>query len=329
MIITRTPFRVSFAGGGTDLASFYTRSPGCVVSTTINKYMYIAVHPFFSKGESLIKYSKTERVSNPNDIKHPIVREAMLALDVHGIDLNSIADIPAGTGLGSSSAFTVGVLHALYSYKGRFVSKELLAREACEIEIGKLQECIGKQDQYASAYGGLNFISFYPDGEVNVEPIIMPSSMWQTLEKRLVLYYLGGHRSAGDILLQQDQDTVQKVDVFEKLKKIAELGVALRNSLQSGDLDSFGSILHEGWMLKKELSSRVSSDDIDVAYKKAMQNGAEGGKLLGAGGGGFVLFYCREENQDRLANALGELRKIPFSFDMFGSKVIYVGEKDF
>ena len=325
MIGTRTPFRISFAGGGSDLKEFYSRHPGCVISTTVNKYMYIYVHPFFDQ-KIQVKYSITEVVENINEIRHPIVREILTKFEIKGIDINSIADIPAGTGLGSSCAFTVGLLHALYAYRSRYPTKERLAREACEIEIDLLKEPIGKQDSYAVAYGGLNCITFYPNERVNVEPIIMSQESYKQLEENLLLFYLGGPRPASDILSDQRKNILSNKHTFNNLVKMTELAQELRKSLSNGHLRDTGLTLDENWKLKKTLSSKISAGKIDFYYEKAKKNGALGGKLLGAGRGGFLLFYCEKEHQDKLRKALADLREIKFRFDHCGTKIIYVSE---
>lgn len=325
MIGTRTPFRVSFVGGGSDMREFYTRHPGCVVSTTINKYMYIFIHPFFDN-KIQVKYSKTELVESVDQIKHPIVRELLKRFHIHGIDINSIADIPAGTGLGSSSSYTVGLTHALYAYIGKYFSKEKLAQKACELEIDILKEPIGKQDQYAVSYGGLNCITFYSNGSVGVEPIVMRRERFFALEENLLMFYLGTTRNAREILSDQRDKLVTDDDRFQRLVRMAQLAQQLRVCLLDGNPDDMGLILDENWHLKKELSSRISDERIDGYYRIARENGALGGKLLGAGGGGFLLFYCPKEDQDKLRAALSDLREMPFRFDYFGTKIIYVSE---
>lgn len=327
MIGTRTPFRISFAGGGSDLRNFYSKHIGCVLSTTINKYMYIFIHPFFDQ-KTQIKYSKTELVENINNIEHPIVREALKEFGLSGVDINSIADVPAGTGLGSSCSFTVGLLHALYAYVNIYPSKEKLARKACEIEIDKLKEPIGKQDQFAAAYGGLNFITFYPDESVNVEPIIMNQKKLKELEENVLLYYIGKARAARDILNDQQNNILNDYEKFDNLVKMTKLAKQLKDSLLEGDIKIMGMILDENWHLKKSLCRNISATGIDFYYEKAKKNGALGGKLLGAGGGGFLLFYCEKENQEKLRLSLSDLREMRFKFDSFGTKIIYVGEND-
>ena len=325
MIITRTPFRVSFAGGGSDIASFYEKHEGCVLSTAINKYMYISLHPSFSRKETILKYSKTESVIDIEKIEHKYFKQMLKTLQVKGVEIVSTADVPAGTGLGSSSSFTVGTLHALYAYKGTYVSKERLASEACDIEIKYLQNPIGKQDQYAAAYGGLNFYRFRKDGSVIVEPVIMKDSARNQLEKNLMMFYTGQLHSASTILKEQSSNIVAGEKEKNQLK-MCELADKLRGELQSNNIDAMGEILHENWMLKKTLASGISNQTIDDAYEMALANGATGGKLLGAGGGGFLLFYVPEEKQRQVKEAI-HLPQMPMAFDRQGSSVIYIGDK--
>lgn len=322
MIATRTPFRISFAGGGSDLRSFYSRQPGCVLSTSINKYMYILVHPYFDD-RIQVKYSRTELVQSFSQIQHPIVRVVLGEFGVEGIDINSIADIPAGTGLGSSCSFTVGLLHALHAYTGRFASKEHLARKACEVEIDILQDPIGKQDVYAAAYGGLNLITFYPDESVEVEPVIMPPGLRARLAENLLMFYLGGERSAHNILREQQAFMEADSRKVSTVVRMVELARQLRTSLSCGSIDDMGPILDENWQLKKSLSAHISDSSIDQWYQRACEGGATGGKLLGAGGCGFLLVYCQREHQDRLRHALADLRELRFEFDNGGTQIIY------
>ncbi len=325
MIITRTPFRISFAGGGSDLPVFYKRQTGCVLSTSIDKYMFIALHPYFDENKSLIKYSKTELVDKITDIKHPIVREVLLDLNLSGLDINSIADIPAGTGLSSSSAFTVGLLHALYAHQGKYVSKDFLAEQACKIEMEKLGEPIGKQDQYAAAFGGLNFINFYPDDTVHVEKLAIKPQVLRYLEQNLLMFYIGGQRETKSILSEQSKNIVSDSAKFNNLQKMTELAHELKKVLYSNQLDDFGRILHEGWLLKRELTSKISNDKIDYYYQIGIDSGALGGKLLGAGGNGFLLFYCQEYYQDQLRKKLADLKELPFLFDTVGTTIVHYG----
>jgi D-glycero-alpha-D-manno-heptose-7-phosphate kinase len=325
MIITRTPFRVSFAGGGSDIASFYEKHGGCVLSTAINKYMYISVHPSFDPDETVLKYSETETVNDIADIKHKYFKQVLTDLDVKGVELVSTADVPAGTGLGSSSSFTVGLLNSLYAYKGVYVSKERLANEACETEIDKLKNPIGKQDQYAAAYGGLNFYEFKRDGSVTVEPVIMEKAAKAALEGNLMMFYTGQLHSASAILKEQSNN-ITAGDKEKNQLKMCDLARALREELTRGNIDAMGEILHENWLLKKTLARGISNPAIDEAYERAIKAGAIGGKLLGAGGGGFLLFYVPKEKQDSLKKKM-ELPQMPASFVRQGSVVIFTGDK--
>ena len=325
MLITKTPFRVSFCGGGSDMADFYEKHGGCVLSTSINKYCYISIHPYFNEEQTLLKYSENELVDNISDIKHRIFKQVLGDLDVSGVEISSTADVPGGTGLGSSSTFTVGLLNTLYCYKGKFASKAKLAKEACEVEIEKLGSPIGKQDQYAAAFGGLNFIKFNQDGTVSVSPIMMQAQTYKSLQNNLIMFYTGMTRSANGILSEQKKNISQE-DKTLNLQKMCKLAYDMKDALEHNDISSFGEILNTGWELKRTLAAGISNPEIDKAYEIAMQNGALGGKLLGAGGGGFLLFYCPEERQDKLRKAIG-LKEFDFSFEQDGSSVIYIGDK--
>ncbi len=329
MIITRTPFRISFVGGGSDMETFYARHQGAVLSTTINKYMYISTHKFFFPDQIRVKYSQTETVNKLDELKHPILREAMMMTGINGgIEISSIADIPAGTGMGSSSSFTVGLLHNLYAVKRQYVSHETLARQACEIEIERLGEPIGKQDQYAAAFGGLNIIYFNPDGSVRVEPLYIKNEIYDQLQRNLIMFYIGNQRKASHILAEQKRNASQE-EKFNTLKAMVSLVTDMRASLYNGELEDVGKILHENWMLKQKLASQITNPEIDEIYKSALKKGATGGKLLGAGGGGFMLFYCKEEKQQLLIDHFKSLRKFDFSFEREGSKLIYYADEEF
>lgn len=325
MIITKTPFRVSFCGGGSDMANFYEKYGGCVLSTSINKYCYISIHPYFNENQTLLKYSENELVDSPDQIKHRIFRQVLTDMGIHGVEISSTADIPGGTGLGSSSTFTVGLLNTLNCYNGKFVSKDKLAKLACEVEIEKLGNPIGKQDQYGAALGGLNFIRFNQDGSVSHEPILMEGKTYKELQKNLLMFYTGTTRSANTILAEQTKNITSE-DKARNLLKMCGLAKNMKVALENNDISSFGKILDEGWQLKKELASGIANPAIDEAYEIAMKNGALGGKLLGAGGGGFLLFYCEEEKQEQLKKAIG-LRELDFSFERDGTSVIYIGDK--
>ena len=321
MIIARTPFRVSFLGGGSDLREFYSPNGyGAVVSAAIKKYMYVMIHPYF-QDKIRIKYSKTEDVENVDDIQHPIVRECLRRVQINrGIEIASFADVPAGTGLGSSSSFTVGLLNALYAYKGQLVSKEQLAREACEIEIDILKEPIGKQDQYAAAYGNINYIRFNRDETVDTTPIFMTEDTRKQLESKMALYYVGGKRKASDILTQQK--TNMAIDAkYDNMKKMVGLADEMRHVLEAdGQVQTIGSLLQKGWLYKKELANGITNNDIDALYDTFMKHKAEGGKLLGAGGTGFLLIVA--DNHPELQKIIPN-KMLPFEIDRDGSKILY------
>ena len=325
MIISRTPFRISFAGGGSDLPSFYSKHGGCVLSTGIDKYMYISVHPAFTKNIISLKYSKTETVDSIEKIQHIYFKDILKKFNLSGIEITSTADVPAGTGLGSSSSFTVGVLHTLNAYCGRYVSKEELAKAACKVEIEDLKQPIGKQDQYAASFGNLNFYSFERDGTVIVEPVILSREKSEELQDNLVMFYVGDVRSASSILQEQDKNIKNGYCEVNQLN-LCKLARELRNELNNGRIDSLGEILHDGWQLKRTLATGISNPLIVQYYETAIKNGAIGGKLLGAGGGGFLLFYVKKDKrQDLISNM--SLMEVPFRFDKQGSAIVYVGQK--
>ena len=321
MIGTRTPFRISFIGGGSDLKEFYRKLPGCVLSTTIDKYMYIFIHPFFDS-RIQVKYSKTELVNKISEIKHPIVREILSEFNLKGIDINSIADIPAGTGLGSSSSYTVGLLHALYEFKNKEVSPKILAERACNIEIEKLKEPIGKQDQFSAAYGGLNLIRFLTNGEVKIEPIVMQPDAYSRLQDNLLMFYTSTTRSSSNVLNDQKKNLINDKEKFNSQLKMTHLVEKSKKYLIDSNLEQFGETLDENWKLKRTLSKNISNTEFDDLYNLAMKNGALGGKILGAGGGGYFLFYCPKEFQSKLRNDLKKLKEVPFRFENYGSKII-------
>lgn len=327
MIITKTPFRISFVGGGSDLEEFYSQTPGAVLSSTINKFMYISSHRFWDAEIIVAKYSRTEIVKNLEEMRHPIIREVLRKFNVTGaLEISSNADVGAGTGLGSSSSFTVGLLHNLYTVFGQFVTKEQLAADACDIEINKLREPIGKQDQYAAAFGGLNIFKFNSSGAVNVEPIHLPKDTYKQLQNNLVMFYTGNQRNASQILAEQKHNLASK-EKREILQEMVGLVWELRDMLYRGNLHEFGKVLHKNWLFKKRLANQISTNEIDDIYETALRNGASGGKILGAGGGGFMLFYCEQEQQPRLRAALSHLRELKFKFENEGSKLIYVGDE--
>ena len=317
--------RMSFVGGGSDLPAYYRRFGGAVVSTAINKFVYITVNEKFDH-RTRVSYSKTEEANSVAQIKHPLVREAMKMLDIKGgLEITSIADIPSkGSGLGSSSSFTVGLLHALHAYSGRYASAEQLATEACQIEIERCGEPIGKQDQFAAAFGGFNFIEFNPDESVFVEPILCQRATLQRLQENILVFYTGITRSASGILKDQQAGVASEQEKQKMLGRMVELARELKASLQKNDLDAFGEIIHTNWELKKGLASAISTSVIDDWYNKARKHGAIGGKLLGAGTGGFLMFYAPRERHEAIVRALSNLRQIEMTFEPQGSRIIFV-----
>ena len=325
MIISRTPLRMSFVGGGSDLPSFYRKFGGAVVSTAINKFVYITLNEKFDH-RIRVSYSRTEEADTVAEVQHPLVRESMLLLGVQGgIEITSIADIPSkGSGLGSSSAFTVGLLHALHAYSGRYAAADQLAKEACAIEIDRCGEPIGRQDQYAAAFGGFNFIKFNADDSVSVEPILCQRETLSTLQENTLLFYTGISRSASAILKNQ-QEIVSTSEAKQKtMQRMVQLACELKTQLQRNNVSAFGEILHEGWELKRSMTADISSVEIDAWYSAARQAGAVGGKLLGAGSGGFLMFYAPCEQHEAITRALKDLRPIPIQFEPQGSRIIFV-----
>lgn len=324
MIISKTPLRMSFVGGGSDLPSFYQVHGGAVLSMAIDKYIYITVNKRFDDSYR-ISYSRTEEVRSVDEVQHPLARECLrLVGSTGGLEVTSIADIPAlGTGLGSSSSFVVGMLRALHAYAGRYVSAADLARQACEIEIERCGEPIGKQDQYAAAYGGLNVIRFHPDGAVDIEPVICPPDAVVKLQRQLLSFYTGGTRSASTLLAAQARDVAGDRAKQDALRRMVALVDDARRALQDADLAAFGGILDENWRLKASLAQGISSPQIDDWYRRARAAGAIGGKLLGAGGGGFLLIQAPEERHEDVVRALAELRPVPMGFERSGSQIIF------
>lgn len=322
MIVSRTPLRMSFVGGGSDLPAFYRDEIGAVVSTSINKYIFVALRRKFDRRIRL-SYSKTEEVDEPWQVEHPLVREALSLAEVPGgIEIASLADIPSrGSGLGSSSSFTVGLMHALHAFCGRYASKEMLAKQACEIEIDRCGEPIGKQDQYAASYGGLNLIRFYPDETVSVDPVICPPHILKEIEDWTAVYFTGRTRSASDILSKQSK-ALQSNDRKAIVRQMVTLAFDLKSELENGSLHAFGEILDANWRLKRELAEGISDSQIDFWFEKAIANGALGGKLLGAGKGGFLMFFAPPDTHQKIGKALG-LERISIDFDKIGTQIIY------
>ena len=323
MIISQTPLRISFAGGGSDFPPFYRKFGGAVVSTTIDKYVYIAVNRKFDDAIR-VSYSRTEEVAGVDQVEHKLVRESLRLLRITGgVEITSIADIPSrGTGLGSSSAFTVGLLHALHGYRQEYITRESLAEESARTEIERCGEQIGKQDQYAAAFGGLNFIRFDPDDTVTVCPIICPRSVLQRLEESLLVFYTGITRAAGSIAVMQSEALATDLAKQKLVQRMVCLANHARDDLQHDRLDGFGEILHENWMLKKELTPAVSTPQVDQWYDLARRAGATGGKLLGAGAGGFLLIYGPPDRHLAIEAALNGLRRIPTALEPRGSRII-------
>lgn len=320
MIITRTPLRVSFVGGGSDLPAFYREEPGCVVSAAIDKYVYLSVNAHYGGGVR-ISYSRTENVADARAVDHPLVRAALDRAGIRrGIEIVSVADVPAGTGLGSSSSFTVGLLAALSAYNGEFITTDALAAQACRIEIHDCRAPIGKQDQYAAAFGGLRCYTFHPDERVSIEALAPPAEVMQAFERRLLLLAIGEPRAANGVLARQAAslcDSRERASV----RAMANLAGAFRDALLAGRLDELGSILDGAWRLKRARAG-VTNGAIDDAYTRARALGAQGGKLCGAGGSGFLLLYAPEDRHEAIVKALG-LRPLPIRIAPQGSAVVY------
>jgi D-glycero-alpha-D-manno-heptose-7-phosphate kinase len=324
MIITRSPLRISLGGGGTDLASYYAEHGGFLIAGAIDKYIYITLHETFIE-ELIIKYSKLERVTSASQIEHPIIREAfaMLGIERTNLEMTSMADIPAGTGLGSSGSFTTSLLKALHAWKRNIVHPHELAEQACEIEIGRLGEPIGKQDQFIAAYGGITAFTFHKDGRVEASKAALSEDTIHDLEDNLLLFFTGYSRSASAIL--KDQKTrSEKADsaMIENLHRTKDLGLRSLACLESGDTPGFAALMHEHWLGKRARSTGMSNDQINAWYDLAMANGALGGKLIGAGGGGFLMFYAADRARLRKAIRDAGLQEVRFRFDFEGTKIL-------
>lgn len=324
MIISKTPCRISLAGGGSDIASFYEQHDGAVLSVTIDKYIYVTINNKFDH-RVRVSYSRTEEVDTVEEVQHPLVRECLRRFHLsRGVEITSIADIPSrGTGLGSSSAFTVGLLNGLYAHCGRHVSPELLAQLSCKVEIEDCEQPIGKQDQYAASYGGLRMYEFLSDGSVSVLPLVCSAATIRAAQENLVLYYTGVTRSAGDILEKQSRALATNSGTIRDMREIVSHAHILRRELEANNPDALGELLHEGWMLKRSLSEGITNSQIDEWYTRARAAGATGGKILGAGGGGFLLIYAPRERHAEISGALSALRRVPFRFEREGSRIIF------
>ena len=315
---------MSFVGGGSDLPSFYREFGGAVVSTAIDKYVYVTVNKKFDNGIR-VAYSQNEEVKHSSEVQHRLVRATLEALEIEGgVEITTIADIPSqGTGLGSSSSFAVGLIHALSAFSGRYVSAEDLGKISSHIELNLCKEPIGRQDQYAAAYGGFNFIEFRPNDSVVVSPIISKVSTIETLARNTLMFYTGITRSASALLKRQGDEVLHEKAKQETMLQMVRLAHKLRDELQSDNCDSFGEILHENWELKKSLTEGISNSNIDLWYNLARKAGASGGKLLGAGAGGFLMFYAPEEKHPGIIDALSMLRHVEVGFEPLGSRIIF------
>jgi D-glycero-alpha-D-manno-heptose-7-phosphate kinase len=325
MIITRSPLRITLGGGGTDLPSYYRQHGGFLIAAAIDKYVYVTVMRPFVEG-IFLKYSKLEHVEKTDEVEHPIIREAVRTLGFRTpqIEITTLADIPAGTGLGSSGSFSTALLKALYAHRRRLLHPSELAELACEIEINRLAEPIGKQDQYIAAYGGVTCFTFNPDERVEARPLKLSMDSLFTLEDNLLLFFTGFSRSAGAILADQKTRTERAdEDMLANLHYVKELGLRSRDALEKGETDTFGQLMHEHWEHKRRRSNGMSNARIDEWYELGRKNGAIGGKLVGAGGGGFLLFYSEDHRRLRTAMAHAGLEEMRFRFDFEGTKVLF------
>lgn len=323
MIITQTPLRISFAGGGTDMRAYYHEAGGAVLSSAIDKYIYVIVKERFDN-KIRIGYSRTEMVESVGEIEHELAREALKRCGVEqGVEIATMADIPSeGSGLGSSSSVTVGLLHALYTYQGELVTPERLAREACEIEIETLGKPIGKQDQYIAAFGGLRRIEFHADESVSVSHVPLPEEKRRRFSESLLLFYTGVTRKADTVLAEQQANVASRRATLDRMKaQTEEIWEALTGASET--INRIGRVLDTGWRHKRGLADRISNSEIDTLYERALDAGATGGKIAGAGGGGFLLLFCPPDRQSTVRTALSGLKELPFSLERDGTKVIF------
>lgn len=329
MVISRTPFRISFFGGGTDYPVWYEENSGAVISTSIDKYCYINVRylpPFFEHKHRIV-YSSIENVKEIKEIKHPVVKALLEMFKIErGVEVHHDGDLPARTGLGSSSAFTVGMLNSLYALQGKIISKNSLAKEAIRVERDILKECVGSQDQVAVACGGLNKIVFHKDHDFRIEPITLPKERINELQSNLMLIFTGFSRFASEIASEQIKNTPNKKKELAMMRHMVDRAVDILNS--NTDVHDFGKLLHEAWTIKKDLSNKITNSDIDNLYDTALRNGAIGGKLLGAGGGGFMLLFVPPERRQRVRRSLKNTLEVKFSFENDGSQIIYYNPQD-
>lgn len=321
MIIVQTPLRVSLFGGGTDFRPFFLEEGGCVLTSAIDKYIFVIIKKRFDQ-KLRVGYTLTEMVDHVSEIQHELIRESFMLTGIeHGVEITTMGDIPsAGSGLGSSSTVTVGTLNAIYTLLGQPVLAEDLARKACEIEIDILRKPIGIQDQYIAAYGGFRFMEFTPEGKVEIQKIVLDANLERRLNENLMLFYTGSTRRSSTVLKEQSENLNGRREVLREMKKIA---YCARDELLAGNLDNLGHLLHESWLLKKQLASQVTNNRIDEIYQTAREAGAIGGKVTGAGGGGFILLYCPKEQQDNVRDCMDGLQELTFRLEQDGSKVIF------
>jgi D-glycero-alpha-D-manno-heptose-7-phosphate kinase len=325
MIIVRSPLRISLGGGGTDLPSYYEKYGGFLIAAAIDKYIYITIHNNFAT-DLIVKYSKLEHVLSAKDLEHPILREAfdLLGMDGKSIELTSLADIPAGTGLGSSGSFTTAVLKALHVYNKNLIHSAQIAEQACEIELNRLKQPIGKQDQYIAAYGGITCFNFLPNGKVEAWPLKISKKTLHGLEDNLLLFFTGFSRSASSILEEQDQKSkAEDSTMIENLHIVKDIGLKSKEALESGNLEEFARLMDVHWQNKKKRSGNMSNSKINKWYDLAMANGALGGKLIGAGGGGFLMFYAKDNARLRKTMEKAGLIEVRFKFDFEGTKLVH------
>lgn len=324
MIISRTPFRMSFFGGGTDYPVWYRRFGGSVLTTTINKYCYISCRhlpPFFDH-KTRVAYSQVEAVQSNDDIAHRAVRGILKHMAINdGLEIHHDGDLPAKTGLGSSSSFTIGLLHTLYALKRKMITKEQLAREAIYIEQHVLKESVGCQDQVAAAFGGFNRIDFFPNDEFRVTPVVLDQKRINLLQSHILLYFTGFSRIASNIARDQIEKTAERVDELKQMYQMVDEAISILNG--NGDIGDFGKLLHESWKLKRGLTDKISTPKVDEIYEAARSAGALGGKLLGAGGGGFIIFFVRPEDHPHVFQKLEKLLRVPVRFEQQGSQIIF------
>lgn len=325
MIISRTPFRVSLAGGGSDLAEYYRHRTGNVVSMAINRYMYVTVNRRFD-ASIRVSYTRTEIVDRLDNLRHDLIREALRMTGIQsGVEITTVADLPAGIGLGSSSTLTVGVLNALYALKGQWQSADDLARRACDIEIDILRRPIGKQDQYIAAFGGLQDIHFNPDGRVTVHPVVCAQACRDKLMKRLMLFYTGVHRDAGSVLREARHRMIERAEARSTIDGLVGFASEMRQAIVTGQVTRIGSLLDKSWALKKRMAPNVSNGRLDRVYALAVKAGAEGGKVSGAGGGGCLLLFVRPSARSAVRAAMTKagLKEVPFGFEPEGSRIVH------